>query len=76
MGYLVFKLGFLPRILGILLMIRCFGYLIDSVTFFVLPNFGMTIAQFTFIGEVLLPLWLLIKGVDVEQWEKRAFQSA
>jgi hypothetical protein len=76
MGYLVFKSGFLPRILGVLLMIGCFGYLIDSATFFLLPNFDATISQFTFIGELLLPLWLLIKGVNVEQWEKRALESA
>jgi hypothetical protein len=76
MGYLVFKSGFLPRILGILLMIGCFGYLIDSFTFFLLPNFGVTIAQFTFIGEILLPLWLLIRGVNIERWEKRALELA
>ena len=76
MGYLVFKSGFLPRILGILLMIGCFGYLFDSVTFFLFPNLDVTISQYTFIGEILLPLWLLIKGGDVEKWEKRAFESA
>ena len=76
MGYLVFKSGFLPRILGILLMIGCFGYLIDSFTFLIFPNFDATISMFTFWGELLLPLWLLMKGVDVEQWEKRALESA
>ncbi len=76
MGYLVFKSGFLPRILGVLLIIGCFGYLIDSFTFFLLPNYEVDIALFTFWGEVLLPLWLLIKGVNVEQWEKRALESA
>ena len=76
LGYLVFKSGFLPRILGVLLMIGCFGYLIDSFAFFLLPDFDATISQFTFIGEVLLPLWLLIKGVNVEQWGKRALESA
>ncbi|MBA7480944.1 hypothetical protein ES707_16411 [subsurface metagenome] len=76
MGYLVFKSGFLPRILGILLIIAGFGYLINSVTFFLFPNFDAIIIQFTFYGELLLPLWLLIKGVNVEQWEKRALESA
>ncbi len=76
MGYLVFKSGFLPRILGILLIIAGFGYLIDSVTFFLFPNFDAIIIQFTFYGELLLPLWLLFKGVNVEQWEKRALESA
>jgi len=76
MGYLVFKSGFLPRILGILLMIGCIGWLADSFAAFLLPNLGLTIGMFTGLGEVLLPLWLVIKGVNVEQWEKRAAESA
>ena len=70
LGYLVFKSGFLPRILGILLIIGCFGYLTDSFALILFPGFK-PIAQYTFIGELLLPLWLLIKGVNVEQWHKR-----
>jgi len=76
LGYLVFKSGFLPKTLGVLLMIGCFGYLIDVLTFMLFPNFDVTISQFTFIGELLLPLWLLFKGVNVEQWEKRVLESA
>jgi hypothetical protein len=69
MGYLVFRSGFLPKFLGVLLMIGCVGYLIDSITHFLFPDFGLTFSEFTFIGELLLPLWLVIKGVDVEHWE-------
>jgi len=79
MGYLVFKSGYIPKILGILLIIGGFGYLIDSFTFFLFPNFIETIklfTDFTWIGELILALWLLIKGVNVEQWEKRALESA
>lgn len=75
MGYAIFKSGYLPRVIGILLMIGCFGYLFDSFTALLLPDFGFTVAQFTFIGELLLPLWLLIKGVNVERWEKRALEA-
>lgn len=76
LGYLVFKSGYLPRIIGILLMIGCFGYMIDAFIFFFNPAFDVTISEFTFIGELLLPLWLVIKGVNVEEWEKRALESA
>jgi hypothetical protein len=76
MGYLVFKSGFLPRILGVLLMIGCFGYLIESFAAFLLPSYKVNIALFTSWGELLFPLWLVIKGVNVEQWEKRALESA
>jgi hypothetical protein len=75
MGYLVFKSGFLPRVLGILLIIGCFGYIWDSIRFFFFPDIK-PIVLYTFWGELLLPLWLLIKGVNVEQWKKRALESA
>jgi hypothetical protein len=74
LGYLVFKSGFLPRILGILLMIACCGYVIDS--FAILLGSHVGISMFAALGEVLFLLWLLIKGVNVEQWEKRALESA
>jgi hypothetical protein len=76
LGYLVFKSGYIPGILGILLIIGGFGYLIDFATFFLIPSFGVEISQFTFIGELLLPLWLLVKGVNVERWEKRVLEFA
>jgi len=74
MGYLVFKSGFLPRILGVLLMIGCFGYVIQSFAAFL--GYNVSIIFFTSWGELLFLLWLLIKGVNVEQWEKRAAESA
>jgi hypothetical protein len=74
MGYLVFKSGFLPRILGILLMIGCFGYVIQSVAAFL--GYNVSLIFFTSWGELLLLLWLLIKGVNVDQWEKRALEAA
>jgi len=75
MGYLIYKSGYLPKFLGVLLMIGCFGYLIDSLAVFLLPGVQVDVAIFTFWGEVLFPLWLVIKGVDVEQYEKRALET-
>ncbi len=75
LGYLIFKSGFLPRVLGIVVMIGCFGHLIDCAIFFLLPHIDATVSQVTGFGEILLGLWLLIKGVNVEQWEKRALAS-
>jgi hypothetical protein len=61
LGYLVFKSGYIPKILGVLLIIAGLGYLIDNFVIFLLPNYGATIAMVTFIGELLFMLWLLFK---------------
>ncbi len=76
LGYLVFKSGFLPRILGILLVIGGLCYPLQAVLFFLFPNFdAMLLSLCAFIAEALFYLWLLIKGVNVKVWEKRAFES-
>lgn len=77
LGYLVFKSGFLPKILGILLMLGGLCYTVLAVLFILFPNFDATIfGLFAFIEESLFYLWLLIKGVNVGEWEKRALESA
>ena len=66
LGYLVFKSGFLPRILGILLMVDCFGILIWFFQFFLFPNYEViSYPSFVvgFIAELSISLWLLIKGI-------------
>jgi hypothetical protein len=66
LGYLVFKSGFLPRILGILLIIDCLAILIWFFQFFLFPGYeaisNLCLAE-SFIAEASLCLWLLIKGV-------------
>ena len=62
-GILVFKSGFLPRILGVLLIIACFGYLANSiVSLGLLPHVvSRTVGQLT-ICELPIIFWLLIVG--------------
>jgi hypothetical protein len=61
------------KMLGILLMIGCVGYLIQSFAAFLLPNLEVNIALFTFWGEVLFPLWLVIKSAPL--WNTRFSRS-
>ncbi|PHS78003.1 MAG: hypothetical protein COB56_00250 [Robiginitomaculum sp.] len=68
MGYLVYKSNFMPKIIGIALMIGCFGYIADSFIYILLPDIGFQFAQFLFIGEVMMAFWLLIMGVNEEKW--------
>ncbi len=63
LGWLVFNSGFLPRWAGILLLVAGFGYLFDFFTAAIYPAIGVRVTQYTFIGELLFPLWLVIKGV-------------
>ncbi len=66
LGYLVFKSGFLPKILGIVLMIHCVTWLLTFLQYFLLPDLSaITYVSYPlgFIAEFGLGLWLLIKGV-------------
>lgn len=76
LGYLIYRSGFIPKLIGVLLMIACAGYLADVATFFLAPGFGVVVSEFTFIGELALMLWLLVMGVNVGRWERRALATA
>ena len=70
---LVYKSGFIPQILGVLLFIAGIGYTIDSLTSMLFPDYRTftRIPAFTFsaLGEISTILWLLIKGVKVQKPE-------
>ncbi|HEX5056600.1 MAG TPA: DUF4386 domain-containing protein [Gammaproteobacteria bacterium] len=66
-GYLVFKSGFLPKILGVFLIAGCFGYLINFFGYSLLPGYHESgipalIDLPSRIGEIGICLWLLIMG--------------
>jgi hypothetical protein len=65
-GLLVFKSGFLPRVLGALLIAACFGYLADSLTPLLLPDYAILVGRIASIpltlGEPAIILWFLIRG--------------
>jgi hypothetical protein len=68
-GILVIKSGFLPRILGVLLIINCFAYVAVSLTNLLQMPFASVVEQYAFIpetGELWIILWLVIKGAKVE----------
>ena len=62
LGYLACRSGYVPRLLGVLLVIAGGGYLIDSTAGLLSPSYPASISSFTFIGEALFMLWLLLKG--------------
>jgi hypothetical protein len=67
-GLLVMRSGFLPRILGLLLIVNCFAYVADSLTVLLLPSYSNVVSRAispALTGELWIMLWLLIKGAKV-----------
>ena len=70
LGLLVYKSGFIPKALGVLLMIGCFGHLISFLSIFLFPGYNailIPIGYTLMFGEVPVFLFLLIKGVKDQQ---------
>src|SRR5213082_2153491 len=68
-GLLVFRSGFLPRWIGVWLMINCFGYVFLSVISFFFPAYDDKVflyLQPVLFGELAIMLYLLIKGANVK----------
>ena len=71
LGYLIYKSAFLPKFLGVLLLIGGLCYIINSFTWFLFPTFVKTIYPAILIpcsiGELIFSLWLLIKGLKTKK---------
>ena len=68
-GVLVMRSGFLPRILGVWLIINCFPYLALSLTGLLFPQYQEMVYRIAFpvlFGELAIALWLLIRGIKVQ----------
>jgi hypothetical protein len=80
LGYLVYKSGFWPKVLGILLVIGSLGYLAQSYGHILFPQYDSILSTVVIVvavpGELAFTVWLLWKGIDVERWEERARESA
>lgn len=66
-GMLVMRSGFLPRVLGILLIVNGVAYVIASLTHLLLPAQADLVDRFLLLpelGEVWIMLWLVIKGAE------------
>ena len=68
-GYLAFRSTFMPRIIGVLLILAGLGYLT-----LLWPQFGQSLVPYNYapglIGEGALTFWLLARGVDTARWQQ------
>ncbi len=74
-GYLIIRSDFLPKILGVFLIVDGTAYVIDFFTAFLAPNFDFTFTDFA-IGELLIMLWLVLRGLNAEKWKQQAQKIA
>jgi Domain of unknown function (DUF4386) len=74
-GYLIYRSGYFPKVLGVLMFIAGLSYLVNSFALLLAPSFAAAIFPGilipAFIGELSLALWLIVKGVNVEEWKRR-----
>jgi hypothetical protein len=74
-GILIFRSGYLPKALGVLLFLAGLGYLINSFALLLAP--ALADAMFpavlvpAFVAELSLALWLVVKGINLERWPAR-----
>ncbi|MCJ7512096.1 MAG: DUF4386 domain-containing protein [Anaerolineales bacterium] len=70
LGILVYKSRIVPRVLGVLLVVGCFGHLLSFLSTFLFPDYNtllIPVSQVVMIGELPIFLWLLIRGVKDQQ---------
>lgn len=74
-GYLIFKSGYLPKVVGILMQLAGLSYLVNSFALILSPPLANRLSPAillpALVGELSLCLWLLLKGVNVPRWNAR-----
>jgi hypothetical protein len=74
LGYLIVQSGYFPKVLGFLFIAAGFGYLFDATGLLLVSGYTTTpgpIAAVIAIAELAFPIWLLVKGVNKDGWQKR-----
>ena len=74
-GYLAYRSGYVPRPLGALLAIAGLGYATDSLGAVLSQSSWTAVSSFTFLGEFLLALWLLVRARRIGATASRVLAS-
>lgn len=62
LGYLAYTSTYVPKLIGVLLVVAGLGYLVDSLGVLLIPDPSIKVTMYTFVGEAILFIWLLVKG--------------
>lgn len=72
-GYLTFKAGYLPRFLGALMAVAGLGFVAKNVTKVLAPAYSSDVLLAPmFLNAVAVAVWMLLKGVDRDKWDRVA----
>ena len=72
-GYLIFRSGYLPRFLGVLMALGGLGFVTRNFALVLVPAYASGSLLLLMVpGGLALTVWLLVKGVDVPTWEAKA----
>lgn len=75
-GYLIFRSGYFPRVLGGVVMLGGAGFVIKNLVVVLVPQYdSMAFALPVFVAMVSMAFWFLVKGVDRARWEQLALVS-
>ena len=78
-GWLIFRSGYFPRPLGVLMFVAGLSYLANSFALLLAPSIAASIFPGVlipaFVGELSFCLWLIVKGVNMEQWAQRVLPT-
>ena len=73
-GYLIFKSGYFPKVLGLLMALAGLCYLVNSFALLLAPALATALFPYVlmpaFVGELGFALWLIFKGVNVAKWPR------
>lgn len=71
LGWLVLKADYIPKIMGLFLIIAGLGYIIDDLKYFFYPHLNLDFLWLTYLGELVFMFWLLISGPRIQHLNKR-----
>ena len=73
LGYLIFRSQYLPRILGVLLVISGVGFVIKAFASVLAPTYASPLLLLPVaVAWLSLTVWLLVKGVNIQRWQEKA----
>lgn len=70
-GYLTFRSGYLPRLLGLLMAVAGLGFVAKNITYVLAPAYSSDfLLAPMFLNAVVLAIWMLVRGVNEDKWDR------